>query len=438
VSTPPKLLRRHVAAAVIGNALEFYDFITYAFFAVQIGQAFFPSHDAYASLMLSLGTFGAGFAMRPLGGVVLGRYADKVGRKPAMLLSFGLMGAAILAVAIIPSYETIGLAAPLLVVFARMVQGFALGGEVGSSTAFLMEASPLYKRGFYAAWQGGSQYIASLVGGIVGVVLTQTLDPAGFAAYGWRIAFALGALTLPFGLLVRRSMPETLHLSDNAHTVVQAGRTAELLRSSTRPIAIGLIVLASATIFTYVTNYMTTFAETVLHMSTAVSLSATLVMGVCGVFGAQFGGWLSDRVGRWPVMMIPRVAYLVVAYPVYVWIVDTRSTLALLLGSAVLQLLGVISFSPFYAALTESLPKQVRGVVFGTVYAVSIATFGGTTQVVITWLMHITGSNLAPALYSLGSGVFGVAAIAMMKETAPIKLAQAGVEPDVVAVASAE
>ena len=425
MSAPPATLsRRHVAAAVIGNALEFYDFVTYAFFAVQIGHAFFPTHNAYASLMLSLGTFGAGFAMRPLGGIVLGRYADKVGRKPAMLLSFALMGCAILAVAVIPSYAMIGITAPVLVVLARMVQGFALGGEVGSSTAFLMEAAPLYERGFYAAWQGGSQYIASFGGGIVGVVLTTAMDPTSFDTYGWRIAFALGALTLPFGLLVRKSLPETLHLSEDAHTAVQTGRTATLLRSNARAIGLGLIVLASATIFTYVTNYMTTFAETVLHMSARVSLSATLMLGICGVIGMQYGGWLSDRIGRWPVMVIPRLIYIVVVYPVYLWMVDTRSVTALLVGTAFLQLLGTISFAPFYAALTESLPKQIRGVVFGTIYAISIATFGGTTQLVITWLMHITQSPLAPAVYSLASGVIGTIAMAMMRETAPAKLEQ--------------
>lgn len=434
----PKIQRRHVAAAVVGNALEFYDFVTYAFFAVQLGQAFFPSHDAYASLMLSLGTFGAGFAMRPLGGVLLGRYADKVGRRPAMMLSFGLMGGAILAVALIPSYATIGVAAPILVVLARMVQGFALGGEVGSSTAYLVEAAPVYERGFYAAWQGGSQYMASLFGGIVGVVLTQTLDPASFASYGWRIAFGIGALALPFGLYMRNRMPETLHLSDAAHMPEQKGRTAELLRGSTRPVVLGLIVLASATIFTYVTNYMTTFAETVLHMSETISLTATLVLGFCGIVGMQFGGWLSDRIGRWPVMVVPRAVYIVVCYPIYLWMVDTRSATALLVGTAFLQLLGTISFAPFYAALTESLPKPIRGAVFGTIYAISIATFGGTTQVVITWLMHITGSPLAPALYSLGSGVIGVIAMALLKETAPIKLARAAASPNAAAVPSAE
>jgi len=154
-----RLTTRNVAAAVIGNALEFYDFITYAFFAVQIGHVFFPSHNEYVSLMASLGTFGAGFVMRPVGGIVIGRLADRTGRKPAMILSLSLMGGAILAVAIIPSYAVLGVLAPALVVMARMVQGFALGGQVGSTTAYLMEAAPTGERGFYTALQGGSRQL---------------------------------------------------------------------------------------------------------------------------------------------------------------------------------------------------------------------------------------------------------------------------------------
>ncbi|HWE06306.1 MAG TPA: MFS transporter, partial [Rhizomicrobium sp.] len=209
----PRVSPRNVAAAIAGNALEFYDFVTYAFFAVQIGRVFFPAHSEYASLMLSLGTFGAGFAMRPIGGIVIGRYADRVGRKPAMIFSLALMGAAVLAVAVVPSYAAIGVAAPALVVIARMAQGFALGGQVGPTTAFLMEAAPLSQRGFYTAWQGGSQYCASLAGGIVGILLSTFLDAGQLQAYGWRIAFALGALTLPFGLVLMRNVPETLHRS---------------------------------------------------------------------------------------------------------------------------------------------------------------------------------------------------------------------------------
>ena len=164
---------RNIAAAVIGNALEFYDFVVYTYFAIKIGHVIFPAHSAYVSLMASLGTFGVGFVMRPVGGVLIGRYADRVGRKPAMQFCLVLMGVAILAISIIPSYAAIGVAAPLLFVLARMAQGFVLGGQVGSTTAFLLEAAPPSQRGLYAGWQTASQYCAVLTGGIAGTVLSE-------------------------------------------------------------------------------------------------------------------------------------------------------------------------------------------------------------------------------------------------------------------------
>jgi MFS family permease len=419
----PRLGPRNIAAAVIGNALEFYDFITYSFFAVQIGRVFFPAQSAYASLMLSLATFGAGFAMRPVGGIVIGRYADRVGRRPAMLFSLMLMGVAILAVAIVPSYAAIGIAAPALVVIARMAQGFALGGQVGSATAFLLEAAPLSRRGVYTAWQGASQFAAIIAAGVVGVLLSTVMDAHQLQTWGWRIAFALGALTLPVGVLLIRRVPETLHLSGDAPP--RAGGDWAQWIVHRRVIVLGLVTLASATIFTYITNYMTTFAETVLGMRGAVPFAATLVIGVGGLFGTLFGGWLSDRVGRWRVMVWPRVAYLVVAWPLYAWIVEMRSAAVLLGASAVLVILGTMSFGPFAAALTESLPVRIRGSVFGTIYAFSIAIFGGTAQLIVTWLTHITGNPLAPAWYLIASGACGVVSTALMAETAPVCLALA-------------
>ncbi len=418
----PRLSSRNVAAAIAGNALEFYDFVTYAFFAVQIGRVFFPAYSEYASLMLSLGTFGAGFAMRPIGGILIGRYADRVGRKPAMIFSLALMGAAVLAVAVIPSYAAIGVAAPVLVVIARMAQGFALGGQVGSTTAFLMEAAPLSQRGVYTAWQAGSQYCASLAGGIVGILLSSLLDAGQLQAYGWRIAFALGALTLPFGLFLIRNVPETLNRSADALPGAAAGGDWALCVVHRRVILLGLVTLASATIFTYLTNYMTTFAETVLHLGNAVAFGATLVVGVSGLGGALFGGWLSDRVGRWPVMVWPRVVYLAFVWPLYTWIVEMHGAAALYAATAVLVFLGTMSFGPFAAALTESLPTRIRGSTFGTTYAISIAIFGGSAQLIVTWLIHVSGNPLAPAWYLIASGLCGVIATAMMAETAPVRV----------------
>ncbi len=211
----PLLARRQVVAVALGNALEFYDFITYAFFAAQIGRTFFPSDRAGVSLLASLATFGAGFLTRPLGALVIGRMGDRRGRKPAMLLSFGLIGVAVIGLPLTPSYAAIGIWAPALVVGFRLLQGFALGGEVGPSTAFLMEAAPLMRRGFYISMQAMSADAAVLAAGLVGVVLAHWLSPAQLDAWGWRLALGLGAVIVPFGWLMRRTLVETLDVADS-------------------------------------------------------------------------------------------------------------------------------------------------------------------------------------------------------------------------------
>ena len=429
---PPLIKRRHVTAAVIGNALEFYDFTTYAFFAVAIGQAFFPSgpdgltNSSFGSLMASLGTFGAGFILRPVGGLVIGGYADRVGRRPAMLLSFTLMGFAILALALIPSYRSIGIAAPILAVLARMLQGFALGGEVGPTTAYLVEAAPTKRRGLYASWQSASQSISSMVGGGVGVVLALTLTAAHLDEYGWRIAFFLGAMTLPFGLVIRRSLPETLHQADHLPQYESRG-FFNILRDHLRPIIIGLMILMGGTVATYVLNYMTTFARTTLQMGASPSFAATLVNGLFGLAASLAGGWLSDIYGRRRLMIIPRFAFLFAVYPIFLLIVYQRSTWALLGGTALLSILLNISSGAFYVAFGETLPKRVRGVIFATVYATAIAVFGGTTQPVIAWLIHTTGNPLAPAWYLMLATGLSVIAMILMIESAPVHLTKSKV-----------
>src|SRR5579863_2627937 len=194
-----------VMGATIGNMLEFYDFVTYSFFAVQIGHAFFPAKTEFASLLLSLATFGAGFVTRPIGAVIIGSYSDRAGRRPAMILSFAMMGIAILVLALTPSYEAIGVAAPIVIILARLAQGFSLGGEVGPTTAYLMEAASAKHRGLAVSFQPASQQIAATAGALVGEILSLTMTSEALDSYGWRIAFLLGAATLPVGLWLRRA-----------------------------------------------------------------------------------------------------------------------------------------------------------------------------------------------------------------------------------------
>src|SRR3569832_466431 len=227
---PAPLTGRAVIAVTVGNMLEFYDFIAYSFFAIQIGKTFFPADGAHMSLMLSLATFGAGFVTRPIGAIVIGSYSDRAGRRPAMILSFVMMGAAMLALAIIPSYAQIGIAAPILAIAARMVQGFSLGGVVGPTTAYLMEAAAPHRRGLAVSWQPVSPQLAATGGALVGLLLSRTLSDAALDAYGWRIAFLLGVVCLPFGLWLRSQLPETIHLPEDGAPVEQAVRPAGMLR----------------------------------------------------------------------------------------------------------------------------------------------------------------------------------------------------------------
>ena len=419
----PALKRRHVAAVTIGNALEFYDFLTYAFFSIQIGHAFFPAESAYGSLMLSLATFGAGFITRPIGAMVIGAYADRVGRRPAMMLCFVLIGCSIVAMASIPTYATIGIAAPILAVIARMAQGFSLGGEIGSNTAYLLEASSSERRGLIVSWQGVSQQIALIAGGTVGVLLSAVMPPDALDAFGWRIAFLLGAAAVPFGLWLRHNLPETLHVpeggADKSDGHASRGSQA---RAHWRVLVLGMVVLASGTIGSYIFNYIVTYAQATLHMPARVGFIAETAGNIVSIPALLIGGWLSDRHGRWPINVWGNLAFLAMIYPVFYWIVSTRSEFALIAGMTALMMAGNFMWGSFYANLAESLPMSIRGSGFGTAYSLSIALFGGTTQLVVTWLIHVTGSAMAPAWYLTAAVAVGQVALMLMRESAPARL----------------
>jgi MFS family permease len=414
-----QLKRRHIAAATLGNALEFYDFVTYAFFAIQIGHAFFPGRGGYGSLMLSLATFGAGFITRPIGALVIGGYADKVGRRPAMVLSFSLMGGAIIAMAIIPPYAAIGIAAPLLAITARMVQGFSLGGEIGANTAFLLEAAAPEKRGVIVAWQGASQLIAVTVGSLVGWALTEILPAAGLDAYGWRLAFLLGAVTLPIGLWLRRAIPETLHGGGPSAPEESDVSRWRLAGRSRRVIGLGIVILGSATIGTYILDYIVTFAQDSLHLSARIGFLAETAGNLLGIPALLMGAALSDRIGRWRINVWTNLALLILIVPIFWVVVASRSPVVLFLAMAVLGIATNFSSGSYSVAIAESLPRSIRGGGFGTVYSIAIAAFGGTTQLVVTWLIHLTGSALAPAGYLVIATGIGQVALMLFPESAP-------------------
>ncbi len=408
-----------VAAVTVGNALEFYDFLTYAFFAAQIGRSFFPSHDPTSSLLASLATFGAGFLMRPVGAFVLGRVGDRVGRKPAMLISFGLMGLGMTGLALTPPAAAIGLFAPVIAILCRLLQGFALGGEVGSSTAFLVEAAPPNRRGFYVSLQYASQEFSILCSGLVGYALSSQLSAVSLDQWGWRVAFLLGASIVPFGLVMRRNLSETLHVSQPLEPSLEGRRFP-----FPALVVLSLMMLAGGTTVSYVLNYLTTMSTETLHMPASVGFLAPIAVGLFGMIGDPIGGLLSDRFGRKPVMILPWIVLALITVPGFSILVHERSAVALFTLAAVLQFSTCIAQSSMLTAITEGMPRRIRCGALGLIYATSICIFGGSTQFNVALLTKLTHSPLAPAWYMTGGILFGLAATLFLPETSPLKLAR--------------
>jgi MFS family permease len=406
---------RQILAVVAGNALEFYDFGTYSFFAVQIGQTFFPTQNPLSSLLLSFATFGAGFLTRPIGAVVMGRVADRRGRNPAMMLTFLLMGVSVAAMALTPSYRSIGIVAPILVVVWRLLQGFAVGGEVGPTTAFLTETAPPRRRGLFGSFQTGSTNISILAAGVVGFALSNVLNAQALGEWGWRCAFLIGTVVVPVGLFVRRYLPETLQAPETEPTAPGAARAYVTVG------ALGLGMIVSGTVLTYVRIYLTTYAVNTMHFDSRVAFVTTMVNGLCGVCAYPVGGWISDRVGRKPIMIISTLVLTFIALPAMKAIVHFHTPGKLYAGTAVVTLLMGVGQGPVLTTISELLPRSIRAGVLGTLYAVGVCVFGGTTQFMVEWIMAKTDSPLVPGWYMTAAGALGVVSMFLIRETAPAR-----------------
>lgn len=405
-------IRRHNVLAVLrvvsGNFLEMYDFMVYGYYAPAIAGAYFPSHSRYASLLLTLLAFAAGFVMRPVGAIVLGAYIDHHGRRRGLILTLGLMATGTLLVAIVPGYAAIGALAPLLVLAGRLLQGFSAGVELGGVSVYLAEIATPGHRGFYCAWQSASQQLAVVFAALLGLLLQRWLPPAAMAGWGWRMPFLIGCLIVPFLFLIRRSLEETQDfLARRRPGIAQIYRS---MLANGRIVLLGVaLVLMTTVSFYLITAYTPTFGVEVLKLSQFDVFVVTLCVGVSNFIWLPLMGALSDRVGRRPLLLACTVLALASAYPALRWLVAAPDFGRLLGVELWLSFIYASYNGALVVTLTEIMPAEVRTTGFSLAYSLA-TTLGGSSLAISQWLIHLTADKAAPGLWLSFAALCGLLA----------------------------
>nr|WP_294524837.1 MFS transporter [uncultured Rhodopila sp.] len=399
-----------VLRVVSGNFLEMFDFFLFGFYATYISKAFFPTGSEFASLMLTFMTFGAGFLMRPLGAILLGAYIDQIGRRKGLILTLTIMASGTILIAFVPGYETIGLAAPILVLIGRLLQGFSAGVELGGVSVYLSEMATPGNKGFYVAWQSASQQVAIMVAAVIGYLLSTILSPPQIGDWGWRIPFFIGCAIVPFLFYIRRSLEETEVFLARKHRP----STSEIFASmgkNWRIVLLGMMLVVMTTVSFYaITVYTPTFGKTVLKLTTTDSLIVTFCVGLSNFFWLPVMGALSDRIGRKPILLLFSGLTLLTAYPALAWLVATPTFPNMLMVLLWLSFLYGSYNGAMVVALTEIVPADVRTAGFSLAYALATALFGGFTPMVSTWLIEVTGNRAAPGMWMAFAGACGLVA----------------------------
>ena len=407
---------RIITAACVGNALEWYDIAVYSFFAVYVAKVFFPADDPTSSLLLALGTFAASFLIRPVGAVVLGSYADRVGRKPALALSILLMVLGTLIICVMPPYATVGLLAPIGIFVARLVQGFSAGGEFGSATALMVEHLP-HRRGYAASWQFASQAAATLLAATLGTVLTSTLTDEQLLSWGFRIPFAVGLLVGPVGWYIRRHVPEGPEFASAVEDAAHRSPGRLVLREQKLRVLLTIGVLAATTCLNYLISYMPTFAINNLGLPASTGFAGAVVGGIVLLIATPLAGHWSDRLGQIKIMIPAAVLILVLIYPLFVLLVAYPGMGVMLGMLAVLGVLKAAYFGPMGALMANLFPAETRATGMAVGYNIGVAVFGGFTPLIATWLISTTGTDLAPSFWVMFTAVASLAALMTIRRT---------------------
>jgi MHS family proline/betaine transporter-like MFS transporter len=400
-----------IAAATIGNALEWFDILIYAYFAVTIAGVFFPNSNPLVSMLLTFGSFGLSYIARPVGAIVLGAYADRAGRKAALTLSIQLMVIGTAVMAFMPPYAAIGLIAPAGIFAARLLQGFAVAGEFGSSTAFMVEHST-HRKGFYSSWQLAGQHMAKLLAALFGFGLTSTLTSAQLRSWGWRVPFLFGLMVGPVGMYIRRKLDETPEFVQITPTRTPV---REVFATQKVELLLGAGIVAVATASTYFSIYMPTFATTRLHLAPTTGYIVAIVLALIGIVLSPVAGHLADRLGHTRMMLPAVVLMLLSFYPIFLLITRYPGMPTLLVGLIWDILLQIAYVSAAPAVMAAIFPARTRVTGLSLSYNLGVTLFGGFAPAIFTWLSAVTHDNAAPSFYLMLMAAVSTAAVLAVK-----------------------
>jgi MHS family proline/betaine transporter-like MFS transporter len=410
--------RRAIYAASIGNVMEWYDFNIFAFMAAPLAKNFFPGSDATAGILSTFAVLGVGLVVRPLGGLIIGRMGDVRGRKPALVSTILLMAFGCALIGVLPTYASIGVLAPVLLVLARMMQGFSSGGEWGSATTFMAEWSQEGRRGYFTSLQQLSNAIGLLLGSGIAALLATFLSAADLESWGWRIPFLIGALFGPVGLWLRRSIDETPPF----RRIEGARGTADTASAEGNPLktaatAIGFAAGWTVCFYAFL-NFMPTFTRIQLKLSSAEALWSNTIGIIAFTIFVPIMGALSDRVGRKPLLLLSSAAFFILPLPIFMLLVGTNS-FALVIAAQVLFGVALSLYSgPGPAAIAELFPTRGRTLWLSLSFSLAVALFGGFTPFISQWLISLVGSPLAPTIYIMAVVALSFFVVLKMKETA--------------------
>lgn len=414
--------KRLIAACTIGNALEFYDFVIYSFFAGTIGALFFPSQDPTVQLLLSFATYGVGFFLRPLGGFVLGALADRKGRKTTTVLTLFLMALGTAMIGLAPTYAQIGIVAPVIIVIGRLIQGFSAGGEVGASTTILAEQSPAEERGFYGSWQLASQGLAVLAAAATAWLITTSMTPEAVKSWGWRIPFLLGVLIVPIGVWLRSALKES-HANEANEATRDIAPVSRVFKEHLGKLVAGIAMIIGGTASNaVVVLYLSTYAVRQLALPPASGLLAGITAGCVTALMSPIAGRASDRVGRKPVATLSYLLMLLLIYPAFLLLNASPNVTTLIAVVVVLASLNASGGAPIIITLAEIFPVEVRATGMSLVYALGVAIFGGFGQFIVTWLIAASGNPIAPAWYVMACCIATLLALRAIPEMARQRL----------------